>query len=251
MPQTVYDTGDPITSRLSLGVTHDGTTTVAVAVYRPDGTAVAAPGMSGWLAGEERTAQFYATNDGLAGSAVDAADGDWVAVWTVGGTGAGVQAKVYNVRALAGASDRRPAWAPFLSDVADHVPRLTIDVATPGSAIELGTFNGLTAPTDEQAQRHVDQAVASIVAAAGVVTGDGVQQQARASAALRAAASIQRAWPRSAEDRAAADALDRRADAEFGRLLTAIAATAGSTSVPSALPQYAFPTPVKWGDLNL
>jgi hypothetical protein len=38
MPQTVYDVGDPITSRLKLGVTPDGTTVATVAVQRPDGT---------------------------------------------------------------------------------------------------------------------------------------------------------------------------------------------------------------------
>jgi hypothetical protein len=239
MPQTVYDQGDPITSRVKLGVTPDGTTVVTVVVTRPDGTQQYSGAPSaGPVNGDEYTYQWTASQAN-----------DYVAVWTVTGAGAGVQAKVYNVRPLPTASNTRPAWAPFLSDVADYIPRLTIDMTSPGSAVEYGTFNGLTTPTDEQAMRLLDRAVGSVVAAAGVVQ-PGVYQQAGTAAALRTAAAIQRAYPRGADDRAAADALDRRADAELARLVAANAA-AGATGATALVPAWAFPDPPAWGDKNL
>ncbi len=238
MPQTVYDVGDPITSRLKLGVTPDGTTAVTVAVTKPDGSSQSTTSVNGPVNGDEYTVQWTA---GMAN--------DYVAVWTVTGTGAGVQAKVYNVRALPSASNTRPGWAPFLSDVADYIPRMTIDTTTPGSAIEYGTFNGNTTPTDEQAMRLVDAAVGSVLAATGTLAAT-VQGQAKTTAALRAAASILRAYARNAADLSTADALDRRADAELTRLAAANAA-AGSASAVALVPEWSFPAPCAWGDTNL
>jgi hypothetical protein len=237
MPQTVYDIGDPITSRLKLGVTPDGTTAVTVAVTKPDGTSQTVTGPTGPVNGDEWTAQWTA-----------AMANDYVAVWTVTGTGAGVQAKIYNVRALPSASNTRPAWTPFLSDAADYIPRMTIDTTTPGSAIEYGTFNGNTTPTDEQAMRLVDAAAGSVLAATGALAVT-VAGQAKTTAALRAAASILRADARNAADLATADALDRRADAELARLIAANSA-AGSSSV-ALVPEWSFPAPCAWGDTNL
>lgn len=113
MPQTVYDVGDPITSRLKLGVTPDGSTVATVTLQRPDGTSVAiTPGA--WV-GDEKTAQFYATDDGTVSGTLLAAAGDWLAVWKVTGTGASVTPKVYNVAPLPG-TGTRPSWSPFLSE---------------------------------------------------------------------------------------------------------------------------------------
>jgi hypothetical protein len=129
MPQTVYDVGDPITSRLKLGVTPDGSTIATVTLQRPDGTSISVtPGA--WV-GDEKTAQFYATDDGTVSGTLLAAAGDWLAVWKVVGTGASVTPKVYNVAPLPG-TGTRASWSPFLSDVADHVPYLTIDPTIPG-----------------------------------------------------------------------------------------------------------------------
>jgi hypothetical protein len=152
VPQTVFDQGDLITSRLNLGVTPDDTTTATVTVQRPDGTAIAGLNTSAW-AGMEKTVQWWATDDGTAAGTTTSSAGDWLAVWRVTGTGASVTAKVYPVRPLPSASSDRPPWAPFLSDVADHVPWLTVDTVTPGSQVYLGTFTGRTTPTDEQVQR--------------------------------------------------------------------------------------------------
>jgi hypothetical protein len=67
MPQTVFDVGDPITSRLKLGMSPDLILTAAtVRVYRPSG--VELPGLtpSGWggVDGDEKTVQWYDTDDG-------------------------------------------------------------------------------------------------------------------------------------------------------------------------------------------
>lgn len=248
--QTVYDAGDPITSRLKLGVTPDGSTQATVVVYKPDGTTLAGVAQTG-PAGDEYTAQWYTTATGLAGAAALA--GDWVVVWSVTGTGAATEAKVYNVRALPGPSNTRPTWTPFLSDVADFVPRLTVDMVTPGSELELGTFNGNTSPTDGQAQRITDGAVNSIAGRLPNLAPT-LHGLAKVVAAQRAAASVLRAYPRSTnptQDLQAADALDRRADADMQVLVAAAADASGSSNTTALLPQYAFPAPVAWGDTNL
>jgi hypothetical protein len=247
MTQTVYDVGDPITSRLKLGVTPDGTSTPTVTVTRPDGTAITGltpSGSWGGTAGDERTVQFFATDDGTSGGTIDAADGDWLAVWKVTGTGASVSPKVYNVAPLPGTSTRVP-WSPFLSDVADHVPFLTIDQTAPGSQFYLGTFTGNTSPTDEQAQRHVDAAASIVGAGFGTLTG-ALPRMARAVAALWAAGTLCRAFARDADTRALADALSKQAAADLKVLQTAVD-NAGADSL-SALPVLVAPRPVPWGD---
>lgn len=242
MPQTVYDAGDPITSRLKLGVTPDQTSIPSVTISRPDGTSW--PGTPGSWVGDEATVQFYATDDGTANGSTLHAAGDWLVVWKVGGTGASVTAKVYNVAPLPGTSTR-PSWSPFLSDVADHVPYLTLDTTVPGAQVWLGTFTGYTSPTDEQAQRHVDQAVAIVGAGFGVLTNERLRM-ARAVAALWAAASLARAFARDAEGRALADSLSRQAAVDLKVLQSAVE-NAGSTTL-SAVPVLIAPDPVPWGD---
>ncbi len=242
MVQTVFDVGDPITSRLKLGVAPDGTTVVAVAVTAPDGTAQTVVGPTGPVNVDEYMAQWTATMAG-----------DYVATWSVTGTGAGVQSKVFVVRAAPLASDDRPVWAPYLSDVADHVPYLTVDTTTPGDATFLRTFSGYTSPTDSQAARITDQAVVSVMAAVGTVN-DSLHGMARLVASLRAAAAILRAYPRDPNDpndRALAQDLDRRADAELA-VLKAANEAAGEAQVPAALaPVWSFPQSVSWGDAYL
>lgn len=214
--QTVYDVGDPITSRLSLGVVPDGTTNAAVVVTRPGGVVIPAS-LSGWD-GDVKSAQWWATDDGTEGGTTLASAGDWLAVWTVVGTGANIAPKIYNVAPLPG-TGTRPAWSPFLSQVADHVPYLTVDTTTPGSQIYLGTFTGDTTPADEQAQRHIDSAV-RLTLLPGLT--EVLFPAASAVAALRAAASLARAYSRRPEDLQAAAALDAQADAHWTRLKTAV-----------------------------
>jgi hypothetical protein len=242
MPQTVYDVGDLITSRLKLGVTPDGTSLATVTLQRPDGTSIAVtPGA--WV-GDEKTAQFYATDDGTTSGTLLSSAGDWLAVWKVTGTGASVTPKVYNVAPLPGTSTR-VSWSPFLSDVADHVPYLTIDPTIPGSQVYLGTFTGYTSPTDEQAQRHIDDAVAIVGAGFGVLTGS-LPRMARSVAATWAAATLCRAFARDAETVARAADLMRQAQADL-KILTAAVDNTGSTTL-NAVPVLRAPDPVPWGD---
>jgi hypothetical protein len=246
MTQTVFLVGNPITSRLTLGVMPDGTTAAAVVVRRPDGTTVSTTAVSAPV-GDVYTVQWFATDTGLAGGTTDASAGDWVAVWTVTGTGATVAPKVYNVIPLPGTGSRA-VWTPFLSQVADLVPYLTEDSVTPGQ-VWLGTFTGTTSPTDEQAQRHVDAAVAYVTASTGTVPAS-LQALAKAVAAQRAAATILRAFARTAEQRDGADALDRRTTTDLAALVAA-AEAGGSAPSSGALPVAFFPDPTIHGDWNL
>lgn len=250
MPQTVFDVGDLITSRLKLGVPPDGSTVASVVVRRPDGTAIAGLAISAWTNTDEKTVQWYATDDGTVGGTVTAgiADGDWLAVWTVTGTGASVSPKVYSVAPLPGYGTR-PAWSPFLSDVADHVPWLTVDTVTPGSQTWLGTFTGYTAPSDDQAQRHIDRARDVVAAQLGTLPAT-LYPLARTAVALRSAASLARAFPRNRADVDTADQLSVQAREAWTELQ---AAADAADVTPSLTPQpvaYA-PEPVWYGDLDI
>jgi len=237
---TVFDVGDVIATVLTVNP-FDGTTAATVAVTKPDGTAQSLlTGPTGSGGGQTWTATFLAD---LAGG------GDYVAVWTVTNTGRGVQAKVYPVRPLPAASDWRPAWSPFLSEVGDHIPTRTLDQSAPGLELFLGTFTGLTSPTDEQAQRHLDSAVSSVMAAAGSLVADQtVFRLARLVASLRAAAAIERAYPLSDRSLETAAALDARADAELRGLGAANSAAGAGASAATPSPSWQAPAAVAWGD---
>jgi hypothetical protein len=224
MAQTVFDLGDPIVSRLTLGVTPDGTTIPSIMIYRPDGTSFS-PSITGPTV-QDYTAPFTA-----------AQSGDYVAVWSITGTGAGVQSKVYNVRSLPSPSNTRPSWAPFLSEVGDYAPNKTRDI-TPGSNIIFGTFNGLTQPDDGQVQRMLDKVCTGIISVLGNVS---VTQgpQAAAYAAVRTAADIELAWPERAADLTLYNALTTRADAEFKKL----------DELSTNVPIYSFPDAPAWKDI--
>jgi hypothetical protein len=244
MSQSVFNPGDPITSRLKLGVVPDGTTAASVVVRRPDGAVISGLTPSGWVNTDEKTVQFYATDDGAAAGTTVASSGDWLVVWSVLGAGASVTPKVYSVSALPGTTTR-PVWSPFLSDVADHAPFLTMDTRTPGAQTWLGTFTGWTSPTDEQAQRHIDSAASIVGAGFGTLAGT-LPRMARAVTALRAAISLIRAFARGPEDLALADALERQLAADTKALQAAVD-NAGADTLSAAPVLYA-PAPVPWGD---
>jgi hypothetical protein len=249
MPQSVFDVGDLITSRLTLGVTPDGTTSATVTVYRPGGVALTGLNTTAW-AGDQKSVQWYATDDGTAGGIITAgvADGDWLAIWRVTGTGASVTPKVYPVAPLPGTSTR-PAWSPFLSDVADHVPWLTVDTITPGAQTYLGTFTGTTTPTDEQVQRHIDTAVAMTGALLGTLPAS-MYRMARGVATVRAAASVARAFPRNRSDIDTADRLATQAVTDM-TALTSAAETGGTVSPTGAVPVMYAPESPWYADLDL
>lgn len=252
MPQTVFDVGDLITSRINLGVDPDVTSVATFQVFRPDGATIAGLNASAWV-GREKTLQFYATDDGTASGTLLEAIGDWLVIWTVAGTGASVSPKIYNVRGLPSPSDDRVSWTPFLSDVADYVPFLTVDVVTPGSQLYLGTFTGQTSPTDEQAQRVIDKAVAlTLVASVGVFTlPPALEPVAKTVAALRAAAMLARTYARNDQDLALAASLDVAADAGLATLVLQVGEQGGGTGTGPAPVGY-FPSPASYpGDHNI
>lgn len=249
MPQTVFDVGDPITSRLTLGLTPDGTTSVTVTVRRPDGTAITGLTTSGWLGagGDEKTVQWFATDDGTVGGTTLAAAGDWLAVWKIIGTGANTLAKVYSVRPLPGTSTYA-AYLPFLSEVGDYVPWLTLDTTAPGADTFLGTFTGATWPSDEQVHR-VTMNVARPITARWPALSSTLYDLARSYIALRTAAQLARAFPRSENDLTLADRLASEADSLWSTL-TELSdnATANDPTAVAQAPVWAFPEPVSWGD---
>jgi hypothetical protein len=250
MAQTVYDVGEPITSRLKLGITPDGTTTATVTVKRPDGTVITGLTASGWggTGGDEKTVQFYATDDGVSGSATDSSAGDWLVVWRVTGTGASVTPKVYSVRALPDTVDY-PGYIPFLSDIADHVPWLTLDNTAPGADTFLGTFTGSTWPQDDQVHR-LTRLTTLPISARWPVLSDSVHELARAYIALRVAAQLARSYPRGEGDLATADRLAAEADALWASLteLADNSATGPDPAAAAQVPVWSFPAPVSWGD---
>lgn len=252
MAQTVFDVGDPVTSRLNLGVVPDVTSVASVAVQRPDGTVIAGLSTSAWV-GQEKTVQWYATDDGTVSGTKLHASGDWLAVWTVVGTGASVSAKVYNVRLLPSPSETRPVWTPFLSDVADYVAYLTVDATIPGQQVFLGTFTGNTVPADEQVQRIVDREVQIVTSATVGSTAmpSGLYSMASAVVALRAAAIIARTYPRTDEiDLRFANTLDAWAKSALADLVAAVGELGGGPGAGPAPVGY-FPDAPDWQDKYL
>lgn len=251
MAQTVFDVGDPITSRLKLGVTPDGTTNASVSVRRPDGTALTGLIISAWggVDGDEKTVQWYATNDGSQGQPTNLAYGDWLAVWTVTGKGASVSPKVYSVYPLPGTTSQ-PTYQPFLREVADYVPWLTLDTTVPGGDTFLSTFTGNTYPTDEQAVRIVER-ITRPISERWPALPSSLYEQARTYISLRAAAALARSFPRTSGDSATADALDKQADAEWTKLQQQADDAGTSPTGTGQVPIFAYPTPVAWGDSYL
>lgn len=255
--QSVFDAGDPITSRLKLGVAPDGTTDATVVVKRPDGTPLAGLIVSAWggTGGDEKVVQWYATDDGAPPPSVateGVADGDWLAVWTVTGTGASVTPKVYSVRPLP-TTTTRPRYMPFLSDVADFVPWLTLDTTIPGGQTFLGTFTGNTVPTDEQVQRHINRVVGPIQDRWPALPSS-LYRAVRTYVVVRVAANLARAFPANNADLRDADALSRQADGLWADLRQDADDAVPSGTDPGRtgqVPIYAFPPPVAHGDLYL
>ncbi|MFB4275733.1 hypothetical protein ACBJ59_10610 [Nonomuraea sp. MTCD27] len=145
------------------------------------------------------------------------------------------------------------AWAPLLEQVADHIPTRTRDKDTPSDDTLLGTFNASTTPTGEQAQRHINAACREVLAAIGgtlPATPTFLPGMATDAAALRAAATIELAYPDRQADVSVYEQLNTRADAALQRLIDAVN-DQGSGTEGSLLPVWAMPDPPWWGDYPL
>jgi hypothetical protein len=227
----VYDVGDPVSAVLTLEVTPDVSTVVNVQIIAPDGSTA-----SGTVTGP--TVRNYAT------AFTVMMPGDYVVVWTVTGTGAGITPQVINVNRLP-IAEGRPDWSPFLSDVADHVPTRTVDMTVPGSDLLLMTFNANTQPNGDSVQRIIDGAVSGILSIVPtIVTGN--HHLAKSAASWRAAADVELAYPERNANVNVYEQLNSRAQLELERLIQA-AETGGGGAV-ATFPVWSFPPPVPWGD---
>ncbi|GAA3172487.1 hypothetical protein [Nonomuraea roseoviolacea] len=145
------------------------------------------------------------------------------------------------------------SWTPTLEQVADHIPTRTRPTEPPGTDTLLGTFNGQTTPTAEQANRQITAAVAEVLAAVGgtiPAAPPHLATLASEAAALRAAASIELAYPDRQADVNVYEQLNARAIAALQRLIDAVN-DAGSGPEGALMPVWAFPDPPRHGDYPL
>lgn len=142
-------------------------------------------------------------------------------------------------------------WTPTLSEVADYVPARTRP-ATPGAGDDTlaGTFTLATIPTAEQVTRLAAAAAAHVAATAGTVDAS-LYSVATATAAQRAAAYVEYAYPERDADLNTGDKLLALSDAALDRLVTANLAITGTPVGVAAVPYWAMPDPPAWGDINL
>lgn len=131
-------------------------------------------------------------------------------------------------------------WAPSLEEVAGHIPTRTRDAATPGSDAFTGTFSSTTTPTESQAQRITDAAVATVAGAVGTITTK-LEPLARDAAGWRAAADIELAYPQREADVTVYEQLNDRAKDALARLLEVAGEQGGGPD--ALLPVWCFPEP--------
>lgn len=146
-----------------------------------------------------------------------------------------------------------PTWTPELDAVGDWIPARTLSsILTPGVETYLGTFTSTTTPTDEQVRRHVDAAVAAVIAECGSVDSS-LNDQARAAASCLAASFVELAYPTRDADLTTYDRLTVLAGSMLRSLADANVQVTGAPAglAQSLLPQYSFPTPPAWGDDNI
>lgn len=143
-------------------------------------------------------------------------------------------------------------WAPTLEEVAGHIPTRTRDTLHPGSDAFTNTFTDTTTPTESQAQRITDAAVATVAGTVGTVT-TALQPLARDAAGWRAAADIELAYPQREADVTVYEQLDARAKDALTRLVTVAEDDGGGPD--ATLPVWCFPDPycplTSWGCLDL
>jgi hypothetical protein len=140
-------------------------------------------------------------------------------------------------------------WAPSLSHVAAYVPARTL--ARDSETHEL-TFNSETLPTGVQVQQLVVDAVAWVQARTGPTIDVSLYDQAKACAAIWAAAAVERGFP-DEEDESLRRAKDLQALVEqmredLARANEAISGVDPTDPADLVLPLWSMPDPVPWGD---
>lgn len=143
-----------------------------------------------------------------------------------------------------------PDWAPAPTRVAEYVPARTLVAATNTYA---GTFTAATRPTATQVADLINGACAWVLVRTGAVDAS-LADMAAATAAVYAAASVERGYPDRAADVDTAGQLYQQALAMRDDLDAANRAVTGTdTTDPAGAVAVlsAFPPPPAWGDLNL
>lgn len=216
---------------------YDGTTLATVVLTAPDGTtstptAVSSDGGHTWVANPIYTQA-----------------GKYVAHWTVTGAGAGVtEQELWVSRPASPAS--AVAWRPELWHVAAYIPRRTLVGAVSGYGEALETFTADTHPSAQAVNRLVSDACAWVGLLVTPVATP-LLDQARAAAAVRAAAMVELTYPDNRDDLSTADTLLKLADAMRADLDTANVAVVGADpeDPKTLLPVlYGFPDAPLWGD---
>lgn len=132
-------------------------------------------------------------------------------------------------------------WLPDLADVAAYVP-VRATPAGVGDQVPLGTFTEATTPNDDQVRRIIAAAAAHVAGRLGTVV-DGLFDQAKDCAAMRAAGFVELAFPQRDDDVNTAETLLREAKADLDAL--AAVNTSGGGGNPgdpsNLLPVYSFP----------
>jgi hypothetical protein len=145
-----------------------------------------------------------------------------------------------------------PAWAPSLTDVADHIPTRTRPTAEWGASDAiLGTFTDATTPTRDQAARIIRRACGWVAGQIGTPVSRTAYGVAAVAAALRAAYWIEVAYPERDADLTVYDRLATDADAATATALRVNAATGSTDPTLGALDDlvmYEFPAPPPWAD---
>jgi hypothetical protein len=145
-----------------------------------------------------------------------------------------------------------PAWAPSLTDVADHIPTRTRPTAEWGASDEiLGTFTDATTPTREQVARLIRRACSWVTGQIGAPVSPTAYGVAAVAAALRTAYWVEIGFPERDADLAVYDRLATEADAATATALRVNVATGAEDPTAGALDDlvlYEFPRPPAWAD---
>jgi hypothetical protein len=143
-----------------------------------------------------------------------------------------------------------PAWAPSLTDVADHIPTRTRPTAAWGASDEAaGTFTADTTPNREQVTRIIRRACDWVTGQIGAPVSPAAYGVAGVAAALRAAYWIEVGYPERDADLTVYDRLAMEADAATATALRLNVATGAEDPTAGALDDlvlYEFPTPPTW-----
>lgn len=226
---------------ISISITpSDGTTTVTVHLDGPDGatldpTPISTDGGATWVAYPTYTVA-----------------GEWIATWTVDGTGAGLEPQHVIVSHLPSPA-ATVAWRPDLWNVAAYVPRRTLVGAVDGYGNALDTFDQTTLPKGNVVDRLITDACAWVLLLAGPIDTT-LYPAALGCAAMRVAALVELSYPDNRDDLTNAKDLLAQADAwrkDLAAANHALGEDDPATTADDLLPVWLFPRASPAGDLLL